>query len=525
MAQPVFHAGFAHDEESLSVIIPELLEQLAASHGDKPFIFCEDKEYGYKTIRDRGAWIAANLAKRGVGKGDKLILLMGNCMEFIYIFLGVGRIGSVIVPVNPMLKPEEIAYIATNADATTLVMLPDFAPLLPLLKQMAPSLQHVFVLGDKPVEGTEPFSVLLEPAEEIPLSGITEQDDAALIYTSGTTGTPKGVILTHRNYVWNARMVLRSTVLRSSDRFMCVLPMFHVNAQVVTLLVPLMGEADLVLMTRFNALGILPMIARHKVTIMSAVPTIYAILCANPKAGDYDIRSMRFFVSGAAPMPEDTYLATQRVLKTPLIMGYGLSEATCASAVADHMDPIRWNSCGPALRYTNIRIVDTDGKDVPRGTIGEILISGPAVMKGYYKNPEATAEVLKDGWLYTGDLGRLDDEGYVYIVGRLKDMIIRGGQNVYPAQIESVLTRMPGIEEAAVIGVEEARWGQEVLAAVKLAEGVEYTEKEVIAFCREHLAPYKCPRYVRFVTELPKTATGKVKKNLLAEQFANVIKN
>jgi long-chain acyl-CoA synthetase len=504
--------------------IPELLGQFAASCGDKTFILCDDNEYGYKTIYDRGAWIAANLAKRGVGKGDKLVLLMGNCMEFIYLFLGLGRIGAVIVPINPMLKPEEIAYIATNADATTLVMLPDFAPLLPLLRQMAPSLEHVFVLGEKPVEGTEPFSSLLEPVENVPDIAVTEDDDAALIYTSGTTGAPKGVILTHRNYIWNARMVLRATTLRATDRFMCVLPMFHVNAQVVTLLVPLMGGVDLVLMPRFNVLAILPMIAKYKVSIMSAVPTIYAMLCMNPKAGEYDISSMRIFVSGAAPMPEDTYLATQRVLKKPLVMGYGLSEATCASAVADLLDPIRWNSCGPALRYTNIRIVDTDGKDVPPGTIGEILISGPTVMKGYYRNPEATAEVLKDGWLYTGDLGRFDDEGYIYIVGRLKDMIIRGGQNVYPAQIESVVSRMPGIVEVAVIGVDEPRWGQEVLAIVKLAEGATLTEKEIIAFCREHLAPYKCPRYVRFIAELPKTATGKIKKNVLAEQFANAVK-
>ncbi|HOV74208.1 MAG TPA: long-chain-fatty-acid--CoA ligase [Candidatus Hydrogenedentes bacterium] len=506
------------------MIISDLLDQLTEERNDKTFIFCDDQEYGYKTIRDRGAWIAANLARRGVGKGDKIILLMGNCMEFVYLFLGVGRIGAVIVPVNPMLKPEEIAYIATNADATTLIMLPDFVPLLPVLRQMAPTLRHVFVMGDKSAEGTEPFSALLEPVAEIPKADVTEQDDAALIYTSGTTGAPKGVILTHRNYIWNARMVLRSTILQPTDRFLCVLPMFHVNAQVVTLLVPLMGGADLVLMTKFNALGILPMIAKYKISIMSAVPTIYAILCANPKAGEYDIRSMRFFVSGAAPMPEDTYLATQRVLKTPLIQGYGLSEATCASAVADHMDPIRWNSCGPALRYTRIRIVDSSGKDVPTGAIGEILVSGPTVMKGYYKNPEATAEVLKDGWLSTGDLGRFDEEGYLYIVGRLKDMIIRGGQNIYPAQIEGVLLRMEGIAEAAVIGVDEPRWGQEVLAVVKLAEGAELTEKEIIAFCREHLAPYKCPRYVRFVPELPKTATGKIKKNILAEQFADVAK-
>jgi long-chain acyl-CoA synthetase len=317
-------------------------------------------------------------------------------------------------------------------------------------------------------------------------------------------------------------MVSHAAIVLPDDRFLCVLPVFHVNAQVVTILTPLIVGVDLVLMGKFNALGILPAIAKHKATIMSAVPTIYSVLCANPRAGEYDLSSMRFFVSGAAPMPDETYQATQRVLRKPLIQGYGLSEATCASAVADFRDPIRWNSVGPALRYTSIRIVDTTGVDVPLGGIGEIWISGPAVMKGYYKNPEATAEALKDGWLRTGDLGRFDEEGYLYIVGRLKDMIIRGGQNIYPAQIESVLSKLSGVAEVAVVGVAEPRWGQEVLAIVRVAEGQTLAEEDLIRFARQHLADYKCPKYVRFVSELPKTATGKIRKNLLAEQFADI---
>jgi long-chain acyl-CoA synthetase len=278
-------------------------------------------------------------------------------------------------------------------------------------------------------------------------------------------------------------------------------------------------------MGRFNALAILPIIERHKVTIMSAVPTIYAVMCANPKAKDHDVSSIRFFVSGAAPLPEETHAAVQRVFGKRVIQGYGLSEATCASAVADPSDPIRWNSCGPALRYCGMRIVDVDGLDVPPGEIGEILISGPTVMKGYYKNPNATEEVLQNGWLQTGDLGKLDKDGYLYVVGRLKDMIIRGGQNIYPAQVESVLLKMKGVEEVAVIGVDEPRWGQEVLAVVKIEKDAPITEKDVLKYAKENLAQYKCPKYVRFVESLPKTATGKVKKNELAEQFKELPKH
>ncbi len=505
--------------------IPELLQKRAEELGEQTFIIFEERKYSYEEVQENASRVAANLALHGIGKGDKVMLLMGNCMEFLYLFLGVGRIGAVVVPVNPLLKPDEIGYIATDAEATTIVTIPDFAPMVPVVRKMLPQVQRIFVVGDKPVAETEPFSVLLEPVDSVPDIVVTEQDDAALIYTSGTTGLPKGVVLTHRNYIWNALAVYHSTILRPSDRFFCILPLFHVNAQVVSVLTPMTGKVSLVLMGRFNALGILPLIERHKVSIMSAVPTIYALICSNPKAKDYDLSSMRFFVSGAAPLPEETYDLTQRVLKKPIIQGYGLSEATCASAVADSSDPIRWNSCGPALRYCGVRIVSTEGKDVPPGEIGEILVSGPNVMKGYYKNPEATAEVLKDGWLHTGDLGRMDEDGYVYVVGRLKDMIIRGGQNIYPAQVESILLKFEGVAETAVIGVDEPRWGQEVLAVVKRAEGSEITEKDVLNYAKEHLAQYKCPKYVRFVEELPKTATGKIRKNVLAEQFAELSKH
>jgi len=500
--------------------IPELLQTRAEELGQQTFIIFEDQDFSYHDVHEKACRVAANLAKRGVGKGDKIVVLMGNCMEFIYLFLGAGRIGAVIVPVNPLLKPDEIAYITTNADANTIITIPEFAPMVPLVRKMLPQIKRIFIVGGDVVEGAEPFSVLLEPVDAVPEIGINEHDDAALIYTSGTTGLPKGVILTHRNYIWNARAVQRSNIIYPHDRFYCILPLFHVNAQVVSVLAPLMAKISLVLMGRFNALGILPAIEKHKITVMSAVPTIYNVICSNPKVAEYDLSSIRFFVSGAAPLPEETYELILRVLKKPVLQGYGLSEATCASAVADGFDPIRWNSCGPALRYCGVRIVDSNGKDLPAGEIGEILVAGPTVMKGYYKNPEATAEVLNNGWLRTGDLGRLDEEGYLYIVGRLKDMIIRGGQNVYPAQVESVLLKLEGVAEAAVIGLDDPRWGQEVMAVIKRAQGSTITEKDVVSFAREHLAQYKCPRHVRFVDELPKTATGKVRKNVLAEQVA-----
>ena len=501
--------------------IPELLAAQAERHGDKTFIICDGEEYSYRTINDRAATVAANLQRRGAGPGDMVMVLTGNCLEFLYVFLGAGRIGAVCVPVNPMLKPEEIAYIAQDAGAKILITVPEFAPMLDQAKQMIPSLAHAFVLGEA-AGGGESFEALLEPAGDIPEIAAEEEDLAALIYTSGTTGTPKGVMLTHNNYIWNARMLQRRIEMNEADRFLCVLPLFHVNAQVTSTLSPLMAGGDVLLMKKFNPFAILPMIEQYRTTILSAVPTIYNVICRMPGAEKHDVSSMRLFASGAAPLSEETYALTQRVLKQPLVMGYGLSEATCASAVADPRDPIKWDSVGSALRYTGIRILGEDGADVPVGEIGEILVSGPAVMKGYYNDAEATEAVLRDGWLRTGDLGRLDNEGYLFVVGRVKELIIRGGLNVYPQQIEAVLSKLPGVEECAVVGVDEPRWGQEVLAVIKTAEGHSLDERTVLEYCREHLAQYKCPRLVRFVEDFPKTATGKIKKNEVLQQLPDI---
>jgi long-chain acyl-CoA synthetase len=508
------------------VSIATLLEERAQQHGSRTFLICEDREYSFETMQEHSVRVAVNLAGRGVQRDDKIVLLMGNCLEYLYVFLGAGRIGAVVVPVNPTLKAEEITHIANNSEAETLITAPELAPMIPQLRAALPRIKRYFVLGES-TEDAESFSELLAPVASVPPILAGPDDTAALIYTSGTTGAPKGVILTHRNYLSNALMLVKSQTVVEDDRFFCVLPLFHVNAQVVTILTPLMGGASVLLMKKFNPFAILPMIQKYRPTIMSAVPTIYNVMCRLAKAQEheYDLSSIRSFATGAAPMPEETYHEALRALKRPIIGGYGLTEATCASAAADARDPIKWNSVGSPLPYTIIRIVGEDGKDVPFGEIGEILIAGPTVMKGYYKNPDATAEVLRDGWLHTGDLGQFDRDGYLYIVGRVKDMIIRGGQNIYPQQIEDVISRLPGVEECCVVGVEEARWGQEVLAVVKRTENINLAESSVIQHCRQYLASYKCPAFVRFVDELPKTPTGKIKKVEVAASFANIAKN
>lgn len=501
--------------------IPELLEEQARRENDRVMIFIGSEQITYGEMHERTGRVAGNLKALGIAPGDKIAVLMENCLEYLYCFLGFGRIGAVMVPINPALSFEEVVYIVNDSEAETLVLKPELLDRLDEIRAALPRIKHFITVGASTGDVLK-FESLLA-AVDIPPVEAGEPDDAALIYTSGTTGKPKGVILTHGNYIWDTRALSKSNYLHRKDRFLCVLPLFHVNAQVVSVLTPIMVQASIVLVAgAFNPFSLLHLIEQYRITIMSAVPTIYGLLTRLPKAGSADVSSVRFFVSGAAPMPRAIYDAVQQVFHKPLIMGYGLSEATCASAVADHEDPIHWNSSGPALRYTNIRIVDKEGKDVPVGAIGEILISGPTVMKGYYRNPEATAEVLQDGWLKTGDLGHFDEEGYLYIVDRVKDMIIRGGMNIYSAQVEQVIAAIPEVQESAVIGVDEPTWGQEVLAVVELKPGHTLEEKTVIEFCKKHLAAYKCPKYIRFEETLPKTAIGKVRKHELADRFKDI---
>jgi long-chain acyl-CoA synthetase len=336
--------------------ISELLESQARRLGDRTMLIFNDQNISYHRCHDFAGRVAGNLKARGVADGDKVVLLSGNCPEFLYCFLGLGRIGAVIVPVNPTLALEELLYIINDSDAETLILAAELAPYLPKLRELLPKVRQYFVIGGAVDAGTDPFDVLLEPVDLPEVSG-TEDHEAALIYTSGTTGTPKGVILTQGNYIWNARAVTRSNLLYPEDRFLCVLPLFHVNAQVVSVLAPMMTGCDIVLVGgRFNPFGILPIIEKHHVTIMSAVPTVYGLLCRMHNTEGHDISSMRFFVSGAAPMPEEIYQATQKILRKPLIMGYGLSEATCASAGPFGPCPMELRRTGPALcEYSHCR--------------------------------------------------------------------------------------------------------------------------------------------------------------------------
>lgn len=451
--------------------IPEILRRRAVAEPDRPFLLFEGESLALGEIDRRTDRIAARLLREGVGRGDRVAVQLENRPEFVLAWFAILKAGAALVPINPHLTPREIDYLVEDSGAA-------------------------LVLRDEHFEGG-----FEDDPRELP--AVAPDDLAALVYTSGTTGAPKGAMLTHRNYVWDAEAIVAHTGMDERDRFLCFLPLFHVNAQVVTTLAPLVGGASMVLMRKFSPLEMLETLAATGATAFSGVPTVYAILNDAPGTERFDLAGLRFCVCGAAPMPVEVFETFERKFHTRILEGYGLTEATCASSV-NPLDRRKVGSIGVPLPGQDMRVAED----------GEILIRGPNVMQGYWKRPEATAEALRDGWLHTGDLGRVDEDGYFWVLGRKKEMIIRGGENVYPKEIEDVLFTHPAIADAAVVGEPDAKWGERVVAHV-VARGAPDPEA-LIDFCRERLARFKCPERIVFHEALPKTPTGKVQKHLLA---------
>jgi long-chain acyl-CoA synthetase len=446
--------------------IPSLLAARAKGTPYRPFLLFEGREVTYQELDERSTRVASALVRRGVRPGDNVLVLMDNRPDFLFAWFGILKAGAAIVPVNPAFKPPEIEHIRTNSESRL---------------------------------------VLTEAPEDAPVArpDVAADAVAAIVYTSGTTGKAKGAMLTHGNYLWDAEAIVRHARMTPDDRFLCILPLFHLNAQVVTTLAPMVAGGSMVLMRKFSPIEMLETLARTSATAFSAVPTVYGSLNNTPGASRYELSRLRFCICGAAPMPVEVFETFERTFGARIMEGYGLTEGTCVSAV-NPLDRRKLGSIGRALEGQDMKLVD-----------GEIVIRGPNVMKGYYKDPAATAQAIRDGWLHTGDLARVDEDGYFFIFGRTKDMINRGGMKVWPKEIEDVLFAHPAVLEAAVVGVPDAKYGEEVAAFI--VRKVDVREPDVLAFCRERLADHKCPKSVRFVDALPKTATGKVQKHLIRD--------
>ena len=481
------------------------LTTTAANHPDKDALRVNGQGVTYGQLHAMAARVAGALRANGIEPGDRVAIILPNVPAFPVVYWGVLLAGGIVVPMNPLLKAGEIDYFFSDSGAEIAFVWPDFVP--EATKGAARSGTRIVECGPLgPVEGG------LEGGEPIAEPTPREDDDTAIIlYTSGTTGRPKGAELTHRNIHLNAQR--SASVIQGmtpDDVVMGCLPLFHVFGLVVGLNAATVVGASLALIPRFDPAAAIEVIEKERVTIMQGVPTMYAAILNHPQSDGMDASSLRTCASGGSAMPLEVMRSFEDKFGCMILEGYGLSET---SPVASFNMPDRERkpgTIGIAIPGCEMRCVDLEGNEVPVGEVGEIAIRGDNVMKGYWNKPEATEEAIPDGWFRTGDLATMDEEGYFTIVDRKKDMILRGGMNVYPREVEEVIYTHPDVVEVAVVGIPDELMGEQVGAAVALREGSTTTPEDIIAFTKERIAAYKYPRTVWIVSELPKGPTGKI---------------
>ena len=484
--------------------LSSMLAQTAAKQGERPAIRLDGLVLSYAQLQDAAGRLTSLLRSLGIAPGDRVAAMLPNVPAFPIVFFGALGAGAVVGPMNPLLKSREIASYLEDSGAKVLFAWHSAAG--EAAKGAAETGVHV-------IEVHEPdLAALLadvSPAAEIATPA--DEDDAVILYTSGTTGKPKGAELTHANMHSNAELTAETLLQNSPDDvLMGCLPLFHVFGLTCGLNAAVIVGCSLTLLPRFDPGHALEIIGRDKVTIFEGVPTMYAAMLHHPGSAQADFSSLRLCISGGAALPVEVLRGFEGAFHCVILEGYGLSE-TSPVASFNHPDKVRKpGSIGTPVVGVRMRVVDADGTEVPVGEVGEIAIAGHNIMKGYWRKPEATAEAITDGWFRTGDLARVDEDGYFYIVDRKKDMIIRGGYNVYPREIEELLYEHPAVAEAAVVGIPHDVLGEEIGAAVKLKPDATVTAEELRAFTRDRIAPYKYPRHVWIVPDLPKGATGKI---------------
>jgi long-chain acyl-CoA synthetase len=490
------------------------LARAAAEAGERPAVRLDDTVLTYALL-DAGASRAAGLLRaHGVGAGDRVGLQLPNVPFFPIVYFGALKLGAVVVPMNPLLKDREVAYHLQDSGAKVLVAWHGFAEAAQGGAEQAGA-ECILVAPDdflQRLAGAEPVE---ETAER------DDEDPALIIYTSGTTGTPKGATLSHRN-ITAAAHAGRDLVGADADSVtVATLPLFHVFGMNSAMNVPLVARGSITLIPRFDPQAALAVIQRDRATTFVGVPTMYTAMLHAPDRADHDVSSLELCVSGGAPMPAEVLRAFDEAFDAKILEGYGMSESTGMGSFNLPDRERKPGSIGVPIGGTEMRLVDDQGRDVATGEPGEILMRGPFVMKHYWNRDDATEEVMGDGWLRTGDVARVDDDGYFFIVDRKKDLIIRGGYNVYPREIEEVLHTHPAVREAAVVGVPHDALGEEVAAAVSLKPGEDASPDDIKQFMKERVAAYKYPRVVAIVDDLPKGPTGKVlKREIHAGVFA-----
>ncbi len=497
-----------------------LTRRAALSPKNTALVFREE-HWTYAELNRLTNKLAHGLHALGVNPGDRVGFLGLNHPRFFFTLFAAAKLDAIFVPLNFRLTGPELTFIIRDAGLHTLVYEEAFASIVDGIRGDLNVHEYVCAVEQS---GSRGFDHLLHDQRDEDLDYPVAMSDVALImYTSGTTGRPKGAMLTHGNIIWNNINSSLADDATSQEITLVVAPLFHIGGLNVTPLAAFMKGATVVLEQMFEPGIVLETIEKHRVTSMFGVPAMFLFMAQHPEFATRDLSSIRTLAVGGAPVPE-ALIKLYGARGIPFNQGYGLTEtAPFASFLPASMATEKLGSAGIAPFFTDVKVVDGDDHDVPDGVRGEIVVRGPNVMKGYWNRPDATADVLVNGWFHTGDIGIRDADGYFFIVDRKKDMIISGGENVYPAEVEDVLYQLPGIREVAVIGVQHPRWGETVRAIVVLKDGVSVTEQDILDFTQDKLARYKQPKSIVFVDMLPRNPAGKVLKFDLREQYGQPV--
>ena len=538
-------------EQTIDETIGDLLDREAERASNKEALVYRYPEIGlnlrftYAQLRDEVNRVARGLMALRIGLGDHVALLASNLPEWVLLEMALAKIGAVLVTVNTNFRQAELEYVLRQADVHTLVLMDKYRgndylkslkALLPELDAVSdpvtdivtnaafPTFRRAVLLGDRRHPGLLPFSRLVDLSATVSDEALAERQAAVtprhasqIQFTSGTTGVPKGAIISHHGTINNARFVARRARFGADDRLLSAMPLFHTAGSVIDQLSMLVSGGTVVRAIAFDPAKMLELMESEKATVLNAVPTMIIAMLHEPRfqAGEFDTSSLRCVLTAGTPIPVPLMEQVKaRWGAEPVIM-FGMTEASpiITQTLPDDSFELRSETVGIPLPHTEVKIVDPNGTVVDVGQPGQILVRGYNVMRGYYRMPEQTAAAIDaDGWLHTGDLASMDERGYVRIVGRIKDMIIRGGENVYPAEVEAFLMRHPSIRQAQVVGVPDVYMGEEAVAVLQLKEGEALTEGEVRGYCGAGLARHKVPKYVRFIAEYPLTPSGKVKK-------------
>lgn len=502
------------------MLVHEILEYTAARLPGKVALREDGQALTYGETLARARALAASLQERGVRPGDRVALLFPNCIEFCLAYFAVLSLGAVVVPLNNRLAAQEFTYIVDDAQPSILIVGHHLWEAYLGFRGGLKTQPRVIYAGAERKEGADFFRDLSQPGSHpVPVEGLDHDSPACIMYTSGTTGLPKGAVMTHGNIFTNARNCGAHLGYKESDVTLIVVPLFHVTGLNSQLVAFFYVGGTCSIMRAYNTGAMIELIASHRVSVTFKVPTMYTLMLVNPTLGDHDLTSLRLAAYGGAPMDPATIKAMQKTLRVDLYNAYGLTETSSLTTVLPACDALRKaGSVGLAVSGVRLMVVDDDGRELPPDMPGELWIKGPNVVAQYWNKPEATASGLAGGWLKTGDIARLDSEGFVFIADRKKDMICRGGENIYSIEVESALLTHPGVLEAAVVPRPHSIFQEVVHAFCVLKPDARADEGEIIAHCRTLIADYKIPASVSFVEALPRNPGGKVLKKALREQ-------